>query len=122
MDLASGAPKSFIDLLLLPGLLSFFAVVTRLLLYASERTSGNKSKGRWFAYLLALLGLFFGWRVLWALINPSTGALYRSTFFSRKMLWSHYIAFFMPLAVLIGLFLWDRFGSKRMSDRHAYDM
>lgn len=118
MDLSYGSPFSYVDILLLPGALVLFAVFVRFLIWTAERNSGKKSKAKWLPYLLAIGGLILGSRTLWALINPATGSLYRSTINSRKILYSHWVAFLLPLLTIVVLIVWDKWAARRPAEEY----
>ncbi len=98
-------PPSPIDILLLPGLLTFFGLAVYLVVWQQTRLRDRLGPARWGGVAVLILALIAGWRPMWDLINPDLGAFYRTSIqiFGKKYLYSHYICFLLPLFSLIGV-------------------
>lgn len=103
-----GAPESFVDLLVLPGLMVVFALLLRLGAWGRDRSGAS---GKWLkiAALVPLaFGLWVGLQQVWAIHNPDTGYLYAKTIDGKKVLFSHYLSLILPLLTLLGFAVWAR--------------
>ncbi|MGV3614258.1 MAG: hypothetical protein ACO1SV_02880 [Fimbriimonas sp.] len=107
-----GAPESFVDLLILPVLAVIFSLLLRLGAWGRDRQGGGAKSLKIAAFIAATLGLFVGIQNLWAMFNPDTGYLYVKTIDGKKVLFSHYLSFLLPLCTLIGLIVWARVEKK----------
>jgi predicted ABC-type exoprotein transport system permease subunit len=87
------------DLLLLPGLLTFFGALLYGLAWLNWRSNAVLPNYRWVAVILALLALFIGVKTMLTMSDP----FYRTAIApeGRKIVFSHYLAPALPVLLLL---------------------
>jgi hypothetical protein len=113
MDGSFGAPEKWYDLLIVPGLAVFFGLLLRFLAWNRDRMGKRSVAWTWFAIAVLCVGAYVGFRAMWNLYDPDLSAFYRATIWHRKVLFSHYIGFGLPILALIGVLVWN-FAEKRL--------
>jgi len=100
------------EVLLVPGLICFFGLVIYALAIVGYSRTGTPSPARFGAYFLMLVAAFFGWRLLSPLLDSQVGVFARAEIIGKKALYSHYLAFLLPLFLLAACVAYD-FWSRR---------
>ena len=92
-----------IDILILPGLLTFFGLAVYLVVWQQTRLRERLGLGRWAGIVVLLLAVIAGWPKLWELVNPDLGFVYRTSiqYYGKKYMYSHYIGFLLPVLSLL---------------------
>lgn len=112
-------PTSSKDVLLLPGMLSMLAAFIYVVSLFSFRRTKRLPAGRFAAYVILVIAMFFGWQWFWRFASQSPELYaYRSAIPGNLVRASHYVAFFLPLGMAIGAgFIELRL--RRVAKRHA---
>lgn len=98
MFLAQTTPDSWFELIMLPGLATFFGLLTFFLSSLKER-DGGKAPAKWIGLALCVIGVIIGFGPFWLYISSSAdSAIYRELVSGRKMMIGHMGGFILPLA------------------------
>ena len=113
-----GAPDSWLAVVMLPGLLVFFGLLWWFASIVNERNNNRQTIWKWLAVLPLLFALFVGFRYMYYMWNPETGAFYRrSMMFGdrvfRRVWVAHYIAWILPLASLLAVLVTAKIEKRR---------
>lgn len=101
------------DVLLMPLLFTFFGVMVRVAAAAYRNNTGVRPKripvllG---TYIPLAIALYFASGYMYQMFNPNGAEryIYRMSGITGKVLYSHWIGFFVPIFAAIGIFLYDR--------------
>lgn len=120
-----GTPDSWIDVLLLPGILVFLGAITWIGSWLGDRERPKPSPWRWIALIPLLFAFFVGCRYMWEMYNPETGAFYRESMrmglrMSRRLLLAHFLSFILPAISLIVVFVWAKIDKQRRQSLEDY--
>jgi hypothetical protein len=101
--------ESWLDVLLMPAIVSFFGVLV-FALAARKVWVGENGKWRWAGVALLLLAAYIGFGPFWKIVAPGIdGDLYRGSITGRgmKMAIAHYIGFILPVLCVLGAFAFE---------------
>ncbi|MFZ4508102.1 MAG: hypothetical protein ACOYON_10455 [Fimbriimonas sp.] len=120
-----GTPESWLDVLLLPGVLVFIGALIWIGTWLGDREFPSPNKWRWTALVPLGFAFYLGCQLMWAMHNPDTGFFYRESMrqgarISRRLVLAHYAGFAIPLVALIVVFLWASVDKKRRSQNQDY--
>lgn len=104
------------EVLLLPLIFTFFAVVGRVAARKYWRNFGKRKPHWWYVYPLLALALLFGAQWMFFMFNPNSldRIMYTQTLITRKVKAAHFMAFLLPLGATIWIVLYDRLESSRI--------
>jgi hypothetical protein len=96
-------PTNWYDPLTLPGILTFFGVLTCWMAWLAEK-NGKSAPWKWVGVIILVIALWVGFPYFSHMISSSPeDSLYRAGLPSiRRYSYAHYLAFFLPLIALIG--------------------
>ncbi len=103
-----GAPYSAVDVILLPGIVFFAALILRFLSWNLTRRNANGRSMKAVAYLAVLVGAWIGYRYFQTMYLSSTGFMYiKSMATMPKVKIAHYLAILLPILTFGGFVAWD---------------
>lgn len=106
-------PQDFSDVVLIPGIAIFFGLLIYLLGEFNPNLKGPKA-WKIVGGLILIGGALSGFRYFLAMVSGSSeGEMYRSLLFQRRMIYSHYIGFWLPVAILAILIIVTIIRSRR---------
>ena len=99
------------DILLMPGLAIFFGLLVFLLGEFNESLKGG-AVWKWVGAVILFLGSLSGFRYFLAMVSGSfEGKAYQAQIFQRRLVYTHYAAFWLPLiclAVVAAVSVWRK--------------
>lgn len=107
-------PDSWYEPMLLPVFMAAAAAIIWIGARSTELKTSTKRPWKWAAILPLLLAFKAGVTAVMNVGDP----FYRSAIagYGKKMVFSHYAAFVIPLLVLIGVFVWQALDARRSTE------
>lgn len=92
------------SVLLLPGILAFFGIFVYGVGFGNGVREHVLPRYRWVGVALLVVALLFGAKTVYLMYEPGIGAFYRAQLFGKKIVAAHYVAFVMPLLLVLVTF------------------
>ncbi len=111
----TGCPQSAMDIVITSFLCAFFGVILFIGSITYQRSYGKPAWWWWMSFVPISLGALFGLQRVVFLSND----FYASTVITRKLQISHWLALFVPLLSVAGIFLY-KWMVQRNEQRRTY--